>query len=490
MITLILFFLLRINEIPPLFSPDFVSSDDRFIYVSSKYGIGIFDKYSFKFKKGIILEKEPLYVFPDPFTTEIYVYYKNGRLVSFYPENPEYERIKGFFPNAVSFAITPSTIKIQYRNSIKLYDKFSMIETDKDENPIIWWGSKSIVSFESPEISFLAPFFSLTEDGEKINYKLICKDDQYYFVCTDGEGVYVYSKDFWRSEAELKAGAGVKNVRVIGVLDNGEIVIAGKGIFSDRKGIVIRSKGKWKRYSKFHFGINADDFYSGLSYRNAMILGSEGKFIIYKEGQFKTIRIVRESAPVLSIAIEPPLIFMGTEEGLFLSDIEGVDINVLVKDRAVYSVCVSDNYIYLGMFSGLFVIRKKDKKLFKILDKKMFLDSKIKDIKKDNEENIWVMSNKGFLKIEEKPDSFEFFYPVPVPFNPSNFVQNSLFIFDKNIFAGTYKNGFWIYNVTFDRWTHYFDESGISKRTVYTFNIKEDTLLVGTDLGIYIYKLK
>ncbi len=489
MIALIIFFLSKINEIPPLFSPHFVSSDDRFIYVTSKYGIGIFDKHSFIFKKGIILEKEPLYVFPDPFGTEIYVYYKEGNLVYFYLETPQHERIKGFFPNATSFAITPSTIKVEYKDNIKVYNKFSMIETNKNENPIIWWGLRSIVSFESPEISFLAPFFSLKEDGERINYKLICKDGEYYFVCTEGEGVYVYSKDFWRKEAELKAGSGVKDVRVIGVLDNGDIVIAGRGVFSERKGIVIREKEKWKRYSRFHFGINAEDFYSGLNYKNRMFLGSEGKFIIYKEGEFKTVEIIRENIPVLSIEIEAPLLFIGTERGFFVSDIEGIDINVFIKDKAVYAVCPSDNYIYLGMFSGLFAILKKDKKLFKILDKKMFLDSKIKDIKKDNKGNIWVMSTKGLLKIEEKSDSFEFFYPVPPPFNPLNFVENSLFILDDKIFVGTYGNGFLLYDLKSDRWDHYFDESGISKRTVYTFNAKEDTLFVGTDLGIYIYKL-
>lgn len=490
MISLILFSLIKINEIPSLFSPDFVSSDDRFIYVSSKYGIGIFDKYNFTFKKGIILKKEPLYVFPDPFTREIYVYYKDGKLVSFYPEPPFYEQVKGFFPNATSFAITPSTIKIRSGDLVKVYDKFSMIETDKNENPIIWWGLKSIVSFESPEISFLAPFFSLTEDGERINYKLICKDERYYFVCTDGEGVYVYSKDFWRNEAELKAGGGVKDVMVIVVLDNGEVLIAGKGIFSERKGIVIRKNGKWKRYSRFHFGINAEEFYSGLSYKNLVILGSDGKIIIYKEGDFKTTLITRENSRVFAIKIEPPLIFMGTEEGAFVSDIEGGFINALLKDKEVYSLSLSDNYIYLGLFQGLFVIRKKDRELFKIVDKKMFLESRIKDIKKDDEGNIWIMSDKGLLKIKEKSDSFEFFYPVPLPFSPSNFVQNSLYIFDKKIFAGTYKGGFWIYNITFDRWTHYFDGSGISERTVYTFNVKKDTLFVGTDLGIYIYRLK
>ncbi|MEO0295650.1 MAG: hypothetical protein ABIM85_06470, partial [candidate division WOR-3 bacterium] len=78
-----------------------------------------------------------------------------------------------------------------------------------------------------------------------------------------------------------------------------------------------------------------------------------------------------------------------------------------------------------------------------------------------------------------------------VPFNPSNYyVQNSIFIFKKLIFLGTYKNGFWTYDIEKNRWDHFFDESSITKRTVFTFNIKKDTLFVGTDMGIYVYRLK
>ncbi len=490
MILLFIFSLVKINEYPLLFYPNFASSDDRFIYISSLNGIGIFNKYNFTFEKGIIFDKSPLFVFPDPFTGEIYVYFKDGNLFSFYMNSPQFLTQKGFFPNARSFSITPTTIKIEERNRIKIYDKFSMIETQKNENSLIWWGKRSIMSFNDPEISFLSPFFYYNQDGEKIDYKLICKDNDYYYVCTKGEGVFVYSKNFWRKEAELKIGPSVKEVRVISILENGEIIIAGvsKGY---ENGIVIKKGKTWRRFTKYHFGIDAKFFYSGFSYKNISILGGEGKVVIYKDGRFKTIEIEKWNfLPVSSLNYEQPLIFASNSDGLWVFDIDGFSKEKLIDKNSVLSVEISNHYIYVGEERGLFVIDKSNKKIFKVIDKKLYLDAKIKDIKKDDSNNFWVLTGKGLVMIKEKDKNFEFFYPVPSLFHPISLVDGSMFIQGKEIFIGTYKNGFIIYDIENDRWDHFTGDESILKRTVYTFNAKGDTLFVGTDNGIYEYKLK
>ncbi|MEO0254815.1 MAG: hypothetical protein ABIN20_05290 [candidate division WOR-3 bacterium] len=490
MIILLFYLLYKINEIPSLLNPIFVASDDRFIYVTSKEGIGIFDKYSFKFKKGIILEKTPRLAFPDPFTGEIYVLFSDGELISFYKETPQYYIKKGFFPNATSFSLTPSTIKIEFNNTIKRFDKYSMIETDKDENSIFWWGLRSVKNFNSNEISFLAPFYIFTEDGEKVNFEIICEDNEYYYACTKGEGVYVYDKDFWRNVSKLVAGTSFREVRVIEILENNGIIFAGTGDFYDRKGIILRKGSEWKRFSRFHFGLNVETFYSGVSFKDIIILASDGKIVIYKDNEFKT-KNVYTGIPIYKILVEGPSLIIATERGLFITDIEGVSFSNVLKNEKIFTLEITKNFLYIGTLNGLFAIKKDKDESFRVLDKKLLLDGKIIDIKKDKEGNIWVMSEKGFLKFLESEDSFKFFYPPPVPFNPSNYyVQNSIFIFKKLIFLGTYKNGFWTYDIEKNRWDHFFDESSITKRTVFTFNSKKDTLFVGTDMGIYVYRLK
>lgn len=490
MITLLFYLFYKINEIPSTLNPIFVSSDDRFIYVTSREGIGIFDKHSFKFKKGIILEKNPRFVFPDPFTGEIYVLFNDGEFISFYQETPQYHIKKGFFPNATSFSLTPTTIKIEFKNTIKRYDKYSMIETDRNESSIFWWGLRSIKNFNSNEISFLAPFYIFTEDGEKVNFEIICEDNDYYYACTKGEGVFVYDKDFWRNVSRLGAGTSFSEVRIIEIPENNGIFLAGTGDFNDRKGIIFRKGFEWKRFSRFHFGLSVETFYNGVSYKDIVIFASDGKIVIYKNGEFKTKNIYT-GLPIYKILIDAPSLFIATESGLFISDIEGVNFSNILKDEKIFTLELTENFVYIGTLNGLFAIRKDKEESFRVLDRKLLLDGKIIDIKKDKEKNMWIVSEKGFLKFEERGDSFKFFYPPPIPFNfSSHYVKNSIYILNKLIFLGTYKDGFWTYDTEKNRWDHFFDESSITKRTVYTFNNKKDTLFVGTDRGIYIYRLK
>ncbi|MEO0292559.1 MAG: hypothetical protein ABIM54_06475, partial [candidate division WOR-3 bacterium] len=229
---------------------------------------------------------------------------------------------------------------------------------------------------------------------------------------------------------------------------------------------------------------------SGVSYKDIIILASDGKIVIYKDNEFKT-KNVYTGIPIYKILVDGPSLFIATEKGLFISDIEGINFSNVLKNEKIFTLEITKNFLYIGTLNGLFAIKKDKDESFRVLDKKLLLDGKIIDIKKDKEGNIWVMSEKGFLKFLESKDSFKFFYPPPVPFNPSNhYVQNSIFIFEKLIFLGTYKNGFWVYDIEKNRWDHFFDESSITKRTVFTFNSKKDTLFVGTDRGIYVYKLK
>ncbi|MEN3043960.1 MAG: hypothetical protein ABDH37_01895 [Candidatus Hydrothermales bacterium] len=489
MITLFVFFLIKINEIPPLLIPTFASSDEGYIYITSEYGIGIFDKFNFRFKRGIILEKVPKYTFPDPFTGELYVFFNDGELISLHYDKPNHYTRKGFFPNATSFCVSPTTFKVESNDEIKIFDKYLMVEVERDESSPFWWGARSIENFDENEVSFLAPFYFFTDDGEKVNFRVICKDKDFYYACTEGEGVLVFEKNFWRNVSKLTVGTSFSEIRVIKRLENDLIFIGGIGRYSDKKGLIIKNNFNWKRLTRFHFGLNTEDFYCGLSYKNTLILGSFGKIVVYRDGKFVTKNFDKASS-IYKFSIEPPILFVATEKGLYLSDIENLDLNEVVKNLKVYSVESTGNYIYIGTDLGLFALKKSNLENVKILDRKLLLDSKINAIEKDKKGNVWVMSDKGFLKVLESSDTFNFFYPIPVPFNPTNyFVQNSMFMYDSLIFVGTYKNGFYIYNSSKDKWEHLFEEGSIMKRTVYTFEVKGDTLFVGTDKGIYLYKL-
>ncbi|MEN3046262.1 MAG: hypothetical protein ABDH49_04680 [Candidatus Hydrothermales bacterium] len=488
MIIFLLFFLIKINEIPPLLNPHFVSSDDEHIYITSQDGIGIVEKSSFNFKRGIILEKIPRYSFPDPFTGELYIFFSDGELVSLYYDKPYHQVRRGFFPDATSFSVSSTTFNVEFNDVIKIFDKYTMKEVERDENSLFWWGLKSIKSFEKNDISFLAPFYFFTEDGEKVNFSVICEDRDFYYVCTEGEGVLVYEKNFWRNVAKLAIGTNYIEIRVIKRLENGLIFIGGIRKYGDKGGLIVKNNFNWKRLSKFHFGLNIEDFYCGGSYKNILVLGSIGKIAIYRDGKFMTKNFDRFGL-IYSILIESPILFIATENGLYLSDIEKLDITEVVKDLRVYSLEVTNSYIYLGTDLGLFAIKRDNLENIRVLDKKLFLLSKINTIRKDRGDNIWVMSDKGLVKVMEVADTFSFFYPVPVPFNPSNFfVQASMYLHDSLIFVGTYKSGFYIYNLVKDRWERLTDDSSIIKRTVYTFEVKEDTLFVGTDKGIFLYK--
>lgn len=173
------------------------------------------------------------------------------------------------------------------------------------------------------------------------------------------------------------------------------------------------------------------------------------------------------------------VLYVGTDKGL--SRLDGdkfVDVNLGVADAEITMLyCTDNNHLFVGAGSTLVELNGK-----KIVSKKSF-SSKIKDMKIDLDETIWILTNDNLYR--QRKGSKEFDLEIGVPGDGSKIAV----LKDNRVYVGTLGGG--LHALTGKRW-HWSELMAEITGLVsnYVTCVEYDSagnVWIGTDKGICVY---
>lgn len=479
-IFIVLFSLFPLDEIAPFRYVSNIASDGHKVYVSSPFGISEFDFYTGNYLRGYIIDEEVLVLAPDIYTGFIYFSSKTN----LYRMNL-LSRLKfliGNFFNVKSIGIGEEEIYIDEGGVIKVIDKFTgNIKSPKKQN-VIWFGERRNLKKDSKEIFFLSPYFYYLPNFGKVEYTVFFKEKNKIFVGTWGDGIHVYEEGLFIPQKKCAIGPATPFVTVMKNTKEG-IWIGGRE-YMGFNGLTLRKNGEWIIYKKEEvFGMPEENLKDIEEYGDKVYFSySEGISVFENDKFYKLIDF--KGREVNGILIDYPDIWAGTDDGVYRINIEnGAILSHFLENIYIEDVEKINGFIFAGGERGLFYINpsQKDFSIFK--DEKNYSNSHILKLFSKND-TLVVASYKGVFMIFKEEDKFKNFYPSP--FSSREILDIKGY---KNFLFFATLDGLFSYDIKKDLWKKENLQKININLEVISLMVKGDTLWVGTDKGIILFKL-
>ena len=480
-IIIFLFSLNLIDEIAPFRYVLNIASDGNKVYTSSPFGIAEFDFYTGNYIRGYILNEEVNVIAPDIYTGSIY-YSSKGSLFRV-NLNSGFKTHLGNFSNITSIGITQNDLYIDENGIIKILDKFTGGIKFSGEKNIIWFGEKRNLKKDSKEIFFLSPYFYYTQGFGKVEYTVFFKEKNKIFVGTWGDGISIYEEGIIIPKKKHSIGPSTPLVTFMKNTKEGIWIISRK--YLNFEGITLRKNGQWIVYKKEEiFGLPEENIKDIEEIGERIYFSHSGGISVFEKGRFYKLTdpyfSIRE---INSMLVNYPDIWVGTDEGVYRINSEtGSILSHFLENIYVEDIEEIQGIIFAGTEKGLLYITPDKDKFLHFLDEKNYSLSYILKLCKRNDTLIVGSYNGIFMTFKEN-EKFKVFYPSPFP--SKEILDMKLY---KNFLFIASLDGLFYYDIKKDLWKKEnfpkdFDVSVLS------LLIKSDTLWVGTDKGIFLFKL-
>ncbi len=480
-IIIFLFSLNLIDEIAPFRYVLNIASDGSKVYTSSPFGIAEFDFYTGNYIRGHILNEEVNVIAPDIYTGSIY-YSSKGSLYRI-NLNSRFKTLLGNFLNINSIGITQNDLYIDENGIIKILDKFTGVIKTSGEKNIIWFGERRNLKRDSREIFFLSPYFYYVQGFGKVEYTVFFKEKNKIFVGTWGDGISIYKEGTIIPEKKHCIGPSTPLITFMKNTKEGIWIISRK--YLNFEGITLRKNGEWIIYKKNEvFGLPDENIKDIEEIGERIYFSHSGGITVFEKGKFYKLRdpyfSIRE---INSMLVNYPDIWIGTDDGVYRINPEtGSILSHFLENIYVEDVEEISGTIFAGTEKGLFHITPDKDKFSHFSDEKNYSLSHILKLSKRNDTLI-VGSYNGIFMIFKQNEKFKVFYPSP--FSSREILDMKLY---KNFLFIASLDGLFYYDIKKDLWK----KGSFSKDfdvSVLSLLIKNDTLWVGTDKGIFLFKL-
>ncbi len=480
-ILLFLFSFNLIDEIAPFRYVLNIASDGHKVYTSSPFGIAEFDFYRGDYIRGYILNEEVNVIAPDIYTGSIY-FSSRGTLFRM-NLGSGFKTSLGNFLNISSIGITQNDLYIDEKGIIKILDKFTGVEKTSGEKNIIWFGEKRNLKKDSKEIFFLSPYFYYVQNFGKVEYTVFFKEKNKIFAGTWGDGLHVYEEGIIIPQKKHSIGPATPLITFMKNTREGIWIVSRK--YLNFEGLTQRRNGEWIVYKKEEvFGLPEENIKDIEEMGNKIYFSHSGGITVFEKGKFYKLTdpyfSIRE---INSMLINYPDMWIGTDDGIYRINPEtGSILSHFLENIYVEDVEEIKGIIFAGTEKGLFYITPDKDKFLHFSDEKNYSISYILKLCKRNDTLI-VGSYNGIFMIFKENEKFKVFYPSPFP--SREILDMKLY---KNFLFVASLDGLFYYDIKKDLWGRGNFSKGFNV-SVLCLMTKDDTLWVGTDKGIFLFKL-